>query len=90
MPLTRNGRSAYWPYLRAPETDRNTDVTGLSSHRDEAVRSALFAHLERLVHSSPDGTVRSANVNAMTFEGKPLHAASSIKVEIVEDGILRA
>ena len=39
--------------------------------RDEALRTALFAHLERLLHSSADGTIRSADVNRLVFEGKP-------------------
>ena len=38
--------------------------------RDEALRSALFAHLTQLLARSPDGTVRSADVNALEFEGR--------------------
>ena len=39
--------------------------------RDEALRSGLFAHLAQLVSRSADGTVRSADVNGLQFEGRP-------------------
>jgi len=43
----------------------------MDATRDAALRATLFAHLERLLHDSLDGTVRSADVNALTFEDRP-------------------
>lgn len=40
------------------------------AERDAALRSALFAKLDELTARSPDGTVRSAEVNTLQFEGR--------------------
>jgi putative restriction endonuclease len=39
---------------------------------DERVRSAVFAHLDRLLSSSPDGSLRSADINTFAFEGRAI------------------
>lgn len=39
---------------------------------DQAVREAAFAHLDRLLALSPDGTLRSADVNTFTWRGSPV------------------
>ncbi|HEV2891736.1 MAG TPA: HNH endonuclease [Frankiaceae bacterium] len=39
--------------------------------RDSVLRAALFARLDLLVGQSPDGAVRSADVNTLSFEGRP-------------------
>jgi putative restriction endonuclease len=43
------------------------------AERDAALRGALFARLDELTAHSADGTVRSADVNAMEFEGRRFH-----------------
>lgn len=43
----------------------------MSPERDAALRTALFDRLDRLAGRSIDGTVRSADVNALEFEGRP-------------------
>lgn len=39
---------------------------------DAALRSAAFDHLNRLQSRSPDGALRSADINSFSFEGRPL------------------
>ena len=39
---------------------------------DAALRTAAFAHLDRLLRLSPDGGLRSADINTFTFEGRAL------------------
>ena len=39
---------------------------------DILLRIAMFAHLDRLVAASPDGSLRSADINRFTFEGRPM------------------
>jgi putative restriction endonuclease len=41
--------------------------------RDALLRAALFARLDELRERSPDGSIRSADVNQMLFEGRPFH-----------------
>lgn len=42
----------------------------MAEDRDAALRATVFARLEHLVASSPHGTVRSAEVNELEFEGR--------------------
>jgi hypothetical protein len=39
---------------------------------DAAIRAAMFVHLDRLAAASPDGSVRSADINTFTVDGKAL------------------
>jgi putative restriction endonuclease len=39
---------------------------------DSLLRAAVFAHLDLLVARSPDGSLRSADINTFSFEGRPL------------------
>lgn len=39
---------------------------------DIALRSAMFAHLDELVVASPDGALRSADINTFIFGGAPM------------------
>src|SRR5215471_8641734 len=39
---------------------------------DQRLRLAMFSHLDCLVSASPDGTVRSADVNRFEFDGRPI------------------
>lgn len=39
---------------------------------DALVRDAMFRHLDALVASSPDGSLRSADINSFSFQGRPL------------------
>lgn len=39
---------------------------------DELVRDAMFRHLDALLAASPDGSLRSADVNSFAFRGQPL------------------
>ena len=47
---------------------------------DAQLRAAAFAHLDDLVRRSPDGAVRSADINSFSFEGRrvPLVVQSGI------------
>jgi putative restriction endonuclease len=38
---------------------------------DAQLRTAAFAHLDRLRQRNPDGALRSADINLFTFDGKP-------------------
>jgi putative restriction endonuclease len=40
--------------------------------KENAVRAAAFAHLDRLLSRHPDGALRSADVNTFAFDGKAL------------------
>jgi putative restriction endonuclease len=42
------------------------------SDRDATLRAAAFAHLDRLLAASPDGSVRSAEINMFTFADAPM------------------
>lgn len=39
---------------------------------DATVRNSMFAHLDALLARSPDGSLRSADINTFTFEGRAL------------------
>ncbi len=39
---------------------------------DAALRAAVFEHLDRLVRTSPDGALASADINTFTFHGRPI------------------
>ncbi len=39
---------------------------------DEALRAAMFTHLDGLLARSPDGALRSGDINAFSFEGQAL------------------
>jgi putative restriction endonuclease len=39
---------------------------------DEAVRDAMFRHLDALAAASPDGSLRSADINSFVFRGCPM------------------
>jgi hypothetical protein len=39
---------------------------------EQGIRIAAFAHLDRLVAASPDGALRSRDVNTFVFEGRPI------------------
>lgn len=43
-----------------------------SSSYDAQLRIAMFAHLERLTGLSSDGALRSADINAFDFQGRPM------------------
>lgn len=47
---------------------------------DARLRAQMFNHLDRLVASSPDGSVPSRDINTFTFDGQPLRL-------IVQSGI---
>lgn len=40
-----------------------------ASATEERLRAAIFVHLDHLLATSPDGSLRSADINAFTFEG---------------------
>jgi putative restriction endonuclease len=39
---------------------------------DASLRSAAFAHLDRLLQKNPDGSLRSADINTFIYDGRPL------------------
>jgi len=39
---------------------------------EQRIRLSMFTYLERLVADSPDGTVRSSEINQFEFEGRPM------------------
>jgi len=49
-----------------------TPMTGALDSIDAGLRSAMFAHLDRLLVQSPDGSLRSADINTFIYEGRAL------------------
>jgi putative restriction endonuclease len=47
-------------------------VANATDSLDLRIRLAMFTYLERLVARSPDGTVRSSEINRFKFEGQPM------------------
>ncbi|MHB8220503.1 MAG: HNH endonuclease [Acidimicrobiales bacterium] len=45
---------------------------GVDGTDDARIRAAMFVHLDALVAQSPDGTLRSSEINTFTFEGRSL------------------
>lgn len=65
-------------------------MPGAPSLLDQQVRLAAFTHLDRLVAESPDGTVRWADANTFTFQGRamPLMAQTGIWKPAILDAAL--
>jgi putative restriction endonuclease len=65
-------------------------VPGATSLLDQQVRLAAFTHLDRLVAESPDGTIRWADANTFTFQGRtmPLMAQTGIWKPAILDAAL--
>jgi putative restriction endonuclease len=47
-------------------------MPGVLDSTDARLRAAMFDHLDRLLATSPDGALSSADINTFTFDGKPL------------------
>ncbi len=47
-------------------------MTTVANSADGGLRAAMFAHLDRLIVASPDGTLRSEAINTFSFESRPL------------------
>lgn len=51
---------------------RGEDGVRVPDPNDARLRAAMFNHLDRLLASSPDGSLPSSAVNSFTFEGRPI------------------
>jgi putative restriction endonuclease len=63
-------------------------MTNITDPLDQRIRLAMFTYLDRLVARSPDGTVRSSEVNRFEFDGQPMRLI--VQTGIWKPGVLEA